>query len=428
MSYDNEAYELHPVELADRLRKLPEDEAAEELLAYDLEYSGEALEALDPWQAAAILQKFDSDLQADLLRHMSSDDSVDLLQELPRRQRRSVLNLFDELTRKRFKGLLKYPKDTAGGAMSLEVISLPESMKVGKAIEELRKKQKQLEEINYVYVTDDEGKMAGVLPLRNIAFRDPGVYLHDVMKKDVKTVYPEFDREKVARIFDKYDYLALPVVDHAGRLLGVITVDDVIDILRQENTEDMLEMVGISGAAEESIWTPWRVSIKHRLPWLAVNLGTALLAAVVVGLFAETISRFAVLAVFMPVIAGQGGNSGSQTVAILVRGIALGEIGRAQSRRALLKESSLGLIHGLAIGFIVACIGYAWTGSIKMGMIVGVSMVLSTVVAGIAGVVIPLGLKRVGCDPALSATIWMTTVTDVAGFFFLLGLGAWLLT
>ncbi|MFP3953001.1 MAG: magnesium transporter [Candidatus Bipolaricaulota bacterium] len=428
MTYDTEAYDLHPAELADRLKKLPEEEAADELLAYDLGYAGEVLESLDPWQAAGIFQELGTEVQANLLSRMPSDDSVDLLQELPESERQSVLERLDELTRKRFKSLLKYPKDTAGGTMSLEVVSLPESIDVGTAIEELRNMQKQLEEINYVYVTDGDGKLAGVLPLRNIAFRDPDMYLRDVMNEDVKTVFPEFDREKVARIFDKYDYIALPVVDHAGRLLGVITFDDVIDILRQESTEDMLEMVGISGAAEESIWTPWSTSVKHRLPWLVVNLGTALLAAVVVGLFENTIARFAVLAVFMPVIAGQGGNSGAQTVSILVRGIALGEIGLAQSKRALIKETTLGLAHGLVIGFIVAGIAYAWTGSVKMALIVGISMILSMVVAGIAGVVIPLGLRRVGYDPALSATIWMTTITDVAGFLFLLGLGAWLLT
>lgn len=427
MPYEDR-YDAHPAEVADWVKKLSELEAAEELTSYDADYAGDILASLDPWRSADILEEIDSDARAKILSSMSADDSVDLLQELPRRERREVLSLLDELTRKRFQSLLKYPKDTAGGTMSLEVISLPASMSVGKAVEELRKKVEDLEKKNYVYVTEDGGKLAGVLPLRNLAFRDPDLSLSEVMRGDVKTVLPEFDREKVARIFDKFDYLALPVVDHSNRLLGIITVDDVIDVLRQENTEDMLEMVGISDAVEESIWTPWSISMKHRLPWLAVNLGTALLAALVVGYFEETISKFAILAVFMPVVAGQGGNSGAQTVAILIRGIALGDIGKAHGRRALIKETWLGTLHGLVIGFVVGCIGYAWTGSVRMALIVGVSMILSMIVAGIAGVAIPLGLKRIGCDPALSATIWMTTVTDVAGFLFLLGLATWMLT
>ncbi len=425
---DAERRQLHPAVLADRLKKLPEEEAAEKLLSYNADYSAQALGSLDPWQASSIFTELPDDKQVEFLTLMSSDDSVDLLQDLPERLRRRLLTRLDELTRRRFKSLLQYPKDTAGGTMSLEVLSLPETMTVGSAIDELREKEEKLEEINYVYVTKEGGKLAGVLPLRNIVFRNPDLPISEVMNADVKTVLPEFDREKVARIFDKFDYLALPVIDRNDRLLGVITVDDVIDVLRQENTEDMLEMVGISGASEESIWTPWSISVRHRLPWLVVNLCTVLLAALVVSYFEETISKFAILAVFMPVVAGQGGNSGAQTVAILIRGIALGEIGRGQSKRALLKEAWLGLLHGFVIGFVVGCIGFAWTRSIQMAVIVGFSMILSMIVAGVAGVVIPLGLRRVGCDPALSATIWMTTVTDVAGFVFLLGLATWLLT
>ena len=419
--------ELHPAEAGHRLLEVSEEEAAKEIRGLERGFAAEALESLDPWQSSGIFLKLPEDLRANLLELMHPDDSVDLLQELPDETRDEVLGQLSDLTRKRLKSLLKYPKDTAGGIMSPQVLSLPVSMTVGVAIEELRKKKEKLEEINYVYVTDESGKLRGVLPLRDIAFRDPGLKLEDVMRTGVETIYPEFDREKVARMFDKFDYLALPVVDEEDSLLGVITVDDVIDVLRQENTEDMLEMVGISEAREESVWTPWNVSLKHRLPWLVVNLGTALLAAIVVSLFKSTISKFAVLAVFMPVIAGQGGNSGSQTVALLVRGLALGEINGGQRSRALFKEALLGILHGLSIGLIVGLIAFFWNGSLKISMIVGVSMVLSMIVAGISGVVIPLGLKKLGLDPALSANIWMTTVTDVAGFFFLLGLATWLL-
>ncbi|MCF7875513.1 magnesium transporter [Candidatus Bipolaricaulota bacterium] len=419
--------DLHPAEAGLELLNLSKEEAAEKVRDFDLDFAAETLEALDPWQSSGIFLELPQQTRARLIERMHPDDSVDLLQEIPEEEGEKVLDFVDDLTRRRLTSLLEYPEDTAGGTMSPEVLSLPERMSVRSATEELRREEKQLEEINYVYVTDEEDRLTGVLPLRDIAFRDPDLQLREVMKEEVKSVRPEFDREKVARLFDRYDYLALPVVDEAGCLLGIITVDDVIDILRQENTEDMLEMVGISEAREESIWTPWNISMKHRLPWLVINLGTALLAAIVVSLFKRTIARFAILAVFMPVIAGQGGNSGSQTVALLVRGIALGEIDWEQGARALAKESVLGLLHGVSIGFIVGLIAYFWNGSLEIALIVGASMVLSMVVAGIAGVAIPLGLKKVGLDPALSANIWMTTVTDVAGFFFLLGLAAWFL-
>jgi magnesium transporter len=420
-------YDLHPAEAGHRLLELGEEKAADRLRSVEPDFAAEALESLDPWQSSGIFRKLTRELKAELLERMSPDDSVDLLQEIPEEEKEAVLPLLSELIRQRLTSLLKYPEDTAGGTMSPRALSLPETMRVDTAIKELRGKEKELEEINYVYVTDEAGKLTGVLPLRDIAFRDPGLKLKEVMNSDVKTVSPESDREKVARLFDKFDYLALPVVNEDGFLLGVITVDDIIDVLRQEDTEDMLEMVGISGAKEESVWTPWNVSMKHRLPWLVVNLGTALLAAIVVSIFENTVARYAVLAVFMPVIAGQGGNSGSQTVTLLVRGIALGEIGGGQGTRALVKEALLGLLHGISIGVIVGLIAFFWQGSLKIALIVGVSMVLSMIVAGISGVAIPLGLKKVGLDPALSANIWMTTVTDVAGFFFLLGLASWLL-
>lgn len=418
---------LHPAEAADRLLRLADEEAAEAVRELELDFAAETLESMDPWQASGIFKELSQRLQGKILKRMDPDDSVDLLQELTTESRRGILERLDSLTRKRLENLLEYPPDTAGGTMSPEVMSLPGDMTVGEAVERLREDESKLESINYVYVTDHRGNLSGVLPLRNFAFKEPELRLDEVMKKDVKTISPELDREKVARLFDKYDFLALPVVGEKGKLLGVITVDDVIDVLRQEDTEDMLEMVGISGAGEESVWTPWRVSIKHRLPWLVINLGTALLAAIVVSVFESIIAKYAVLAVFMPVIAGQGGNSGSQTVTLLIRGIALGEITDGQSSKALIKEAALGLLHGLSIGIIVGLIAFFWNGSVKIALIVGVSMVLSMIVAGISGVLVPVGLKKVGLDPALSANIWMTTITDVAGFFFLLGLASWLL-
>ncbi|MFW6421331.1 MAG: magnesium transporter, partial [Candidatus Bipolaricaulota bacterium] len=390
--------------------------------------AAEPLETMDPWESSRLMKDLTTELKAEILAEMHPDDAVDILQNLPSEDKEGVLAAIESPRRKVLSVLLEYPEDTAGGIMSPEVIALRENMTVEEAINKLRILREKGEKIGYAYVTDQFGKLAGVLPLRDLALREPAAQLTEVMVTGVKTVNPHMDREEVARKFDKYDYLALPVVDQDDNLVGVVTVDDVLDVLRQEDSEDMLGMVGVSGGGEESVWTPWRLSIRHRLPWLVINLGTVLVAALVVGFYENTIENIPALAVFMPVIAGQGGNSGSQTVAILVRSLALGEIEHGEEFVALLKEGWLGLVQGLVISLLVGVIAFFWKGELMLASIVALAMILSMITAGLAGAAIPLGMQAIGFDPALSATIWMTTVTDIAGFFFLLGLATWLIS
>mgnify|MGYP006281209433 CR=1 FL=1 len=418
---------MHPADAAAELEELAREEALKKLRQLDPDEAAEPLEAMDPWDSSRYVEDLTAEFTAEILANMHPDDSVDILQELPSSERNKILRNLDLSIRKTLQTLLEYSEDTAGGMMTPEVLALPEEMTISRAIEELRNKKEELENLHYTFITDDQGTLTGVLPLRELAFRDPSLILREIMNTEVMTIHPGMDREEVARTFDKYDYVALPVVDDDDHLLGIVTVDDVIDVLRQEDTEDMLGMVGVSEAREESIWTPWPTSLKHRLPWLVINLGTALMAAVVVGFYESTIEALPVLAVFMPVIAGQGGNSGSQTIAILVRSIAVGDIRPGQGFGALVKESWLGLVHGLTIAIIVGIIAFFWKSNLLLAITVGAAMVLSMITAGVAGVAIPLGLQKLGVDPALSSTIWMTTITDLAGFFFLLGLATWLL-
>lgn len=244
--------------------------------------------------------------------------------------------------------------------------------------------------------------------------------MSEFMKRDVKFVRADADQEELARQFEHYHYLGLPVLDAEGRLVGVVKASDALDVASKEATEDMQLMVGLSG--EERALTPWSQSIRWRLPWLYINLATAFLAASVVGLFEGTIAKWTALAVFMPIVAGQGGNAGMQTLTVIIRDLALGEITLRDGRRALVKEIILGLLNGLAIGSVVGLVGWWWKGSILLGLVAGTAMLLNQLAAAVAGVVIPLGLKFLRLDPAQASSIFLTTVTDVAGFFFFLGL------
>ena len=269
-------------------------------------------------------------------------------------------------------------------------------------------------------MTDAQQKLLGVISLRDLVFRNPERRIGDIMNPKVTVIRVDADQEEIARQFEHYHYLGLPVLDEQGRLVGIVRANDVIQIAHQEATEDMQLMVGLSG--EERALTPWNKSIRTRLPWLLVNLATAFLAAAVVGFFESTIAQWTVLAIFLPIVAGQGGNAGAQTLTVIIRDLALGEISHGDGRKALTKELLLGLANGLAVGLVVGVISYVWKGEVILGLVVGLAMLLNMVAAALSGVLIPFGLKAMKIDPALASSIFLTTVTDVAGFFFFLGL------
>lgn len=299
-------------------------------------------------------------------------------------------------------------------------------MTVEEALQLLRSRasEEYPEDITYLYVTDAAMRLEGIVSLRDLVFRRPDRRIAEIMNPDVKFVRAGTDREELARLFEHYHYLGLPVVDAEGRLVGVVKGSDVLEVVSREATEDMQLMVGLSG--EERALSPWFYSVKRRLPWLYINLATAFLAAFVVGLFEDTIARWTALAIFLPVLAGQGGNAGMQTLTVIIRNLALGELTPQDGRRALLKDTWVALLNGLAVGGgVVGFIGWWWKDSPALGLVAGVAMVLNQLAAAVAGVLIPLGLRAVGLDPALASSIFLTTVTDVAGFFFFLGL-AWL--
>ncbi len=418
------AYPTHPADLADQLKRLPSEEARE------------AIRKLPRDQAAAVLIELDrevwpeflADLKASelvgLIEELPNDAAADLIQDLPLSERRGVLA---GLTKERVlevASLMKHAWDTAGGIMSNQYLAFQKGETLAECQEKLRNLAEVSEEteISYLYVTDDESKLVGIVSLRDLVFGHPNRPIEEVMKPDVKHVWVDDDQEQLAQLFERYHYLALPVLERGGQLVGIVVANQVFDVLQHEATEDMQLMVGLSG--EERALTPWPKSLSRRLPWLCVNLGTAFLAAAVVGLFEETIAAWTALAVFLPIVAGQGGNAGAQTLTVIIRDLALGEMSPGDGRKALAKEVLLALLNGLVIGLIVGVVGYMWKGSLLLGVVVGTAMVLNMIAAALSGVLVPYTLKALKIDPALASSILVTTVTDVAGFLFFLGLAA----
>ena len=420
--YLDEFLKLHAADLADRLQRLETDEARALLRELPAEKAAAALAEMEEERLPDLLAAFDATQLAEVLQCVAPPDAVDLLQQLSPGVRCETLAKLPADAAESVRALLRYPEDSAGGIMSNRFIALDEAMTVEQARELLRSRaqEERAEDIAYLYVTDVQRRLVGIVGLRDLVFRRAERRMSEIMNRDVKFVRADADQEELAQQFEHYHYLGLPVLDAEGRLVGVVKSSDALAVASKEATEDMQLMVGLSG--EERALTPWQHSIRSRLPWLYINLATAFLAAFVVGLFEDTIAKWTALAIFLPIVAGQGGNAGMQTLTVIIRDLALGELAPGDGRRALVKEIILGLLNGLATGLVVGLIGWWWKGSLTLGLVVGAAMLLNQLAAAASGVMIPLGMKALRLDPALASSIFMTTVTDVAGFFFFLGL------
>jgi len=418
----DEFLKLHAADLADRLQRLDADEARALLRQMPAAKAAAALAEVEEEKLPELLGAFDAAQLAVILQQIAPDDAADLLQQLSPALRRDALANFSTEAADGLRALLRYPEDSAGGVMSNRFITLREDMTVEEVRELLRARaqEERTEDIAYLYVTNAEHKLVGIVSLRDLVFRRAERRMSEILNRDVKFARVTDDQEELARKFEHYHYLGLPVLDADGKIVGVVKASDALEVAAKEATEDMQLMVGLSG--EEHALTPWQHSIKRRLPWLYINLATAFLAAFVVGLFEDTIAKWTALAIFLPIVAGQGGNAGMQTLTVIIRDLALGELAPGDGRRALIKEIILGLLNGLAIGVVVGLIGWWWKGSVTLGLVAGAAMLLNQLAAALSGVLIPLGLKSLRLDPALASSIFLTTVTDVAGFFFFLGL------
>ena len=412
----------HPADLAQVFSELPdkEREATFSLLA---ERNGrlamEGLSELGPEAGAALLATRPAEEIAKLAQEIPSDDAAALIDYLPEELSAAVLDLMRPKESGVVENLLEYDEQTAGRIMNPHVFALSEDMTVGEAITELQT-NRDVEMVFYLYVVDDRRHLVGVVSLRRLLLVAPETPLKRIMTADLISARVDTDQEEVARQVASYNLLAVPVVDEENKLVGVITVDDVIDVIKDEATEDIMRLAGVS--SDERVFTPAAESLRKRLPWLGVNLGTAFLAAAVVGLFQGTIAQITALAVFMPIVAGMGGNAATQTLTVIVRGIALGELSWANSRKALTKEALVGLGNGVTLGLVAAVIAYLTKGDPVLGLLLCAAMIINMFIAATAGTLVPLGLRAISVDPALASSVFITTMTDVFGFASFLGL------
>lgn len=417
--------EEHPADIAQAVQKHSQEEAIALILKLPVELAAESLEEMPTEVSVPLFKELEQSVASKLIEEMSPEDAVDILQEIDADVREKILSEVSGYRVTEILRLLSYPEDSAGSIMSPEISLLSKDLSVEEAIQKLRKRKEECENLNYVYVVDDVGRLEGVLYMRDLIFSSPKANIRKIMNDEVMTVRVDEDKEAAARLLDKYHYLALPVVDSFNRLLGVITVDSVIDVIQDAASEDLQIMVG--AGADETVYTPVASSFKKRLPWLWFNLGAAFVAASVIGLFEDVIAQITILAVFFPVVANQGGNAGAQALAVIIRGIALGEVEVGRSWKVLRREMMLGVLNGVVIGLTAFIVAYLISGSMILGIAIGMAMFINLIVAGLMGAFIPLGLKRIGLDPAQSSAILLTTITDVVGFITYLGLAALLL-
>jgi magnesium transporter len=413
----------HPADLAGVLGELPERDrqtAFDVIVERSPRHAMEALSELGPENGAHLLEGRSAEEIARYVQELESDDAAAIVEALPEELSRSVLDLMRGKQDTEVEELLEYAEYTAGRIMNPNVFALSEDLTVGEAITELQG-ARDVEMVFYLYTVDERNHLVGVTSLRRLLLVAPETPLKRIAGGEVLSVRVDTDQEEVARQVASYNLLAIPVVDLENKLAGVITVDDVIDVIKDEATEDIYRLAGVS--SDDSVFSPPLSSLRKRLPWLYVNLVTAFMAAAVVKLFESTISQATALAVFMPVVAGMGGNAGTQTLTVIVRGIALGELTFVNSRKALVKEALVGLGNGVGIGILAAAAAWVVQGDAWMGLILALAMIINMFVAATAGTLVPLGLRALKIDPALASSVFITTLTDVFGFFAFLGLG-----
>ncbi len=415
---------VHPSDLADVLAALDSATRVRAVAELPPEIASSALAEMEEGEhPEEILRAVGPDYAAELVEELPTDDAADIVRELPPDERAAVLAEVED--RADVERLLTYAEDSAGGLMTTEVVAVDQDATLAEAIAEIRLQSGEGDEPYQVYAIDRDRRLKGTIPIARLVVSPPDRRVRDVMTPTPAMVRPEQDQEQVARLMARYNLAAVPVVDHDDRLLGRITFDDVIDVVEAETTEDILKFGGVD--PEEDVAGPWQNAVRRRLPWVFINLLTASLGATVVYLFQGTLSRVVVLAVWMPIIAGMGGNAGTQALAVTVRRLALRQVPRGRALAVIRKEMLVGAVNGLAGGLVVAAVAGLLGERPLLGGVVLLAMWANLAVGGAAGAFIPLLLERAGVDPAVASSIFVTAFTDVCGFLLLLGLGATLL-
>ncbi|MFC1921888.1 magnesium transporter [Chloroflexota bacterium] len=408
---------LRPPDQADVFEELSPHSQSELLPRLKPEDSADILEELDDEDAIEVAERLGAADLSRIINEMEPDEAADLLGDMEPDQLASALSSIEDT--EGILPLLEYHDDTAGGLMTSAEIVLHKDISAAEAIEHIKNTIPEAEIAYYLYVVDDDVKLVGVVSLLQIVVASPQTCIDEIMNLEAISVFADTDQEAAARLMARYDLLALPVVDKNNHLLGVITHDDMVDVLEEEETEDIYRLGGVPDERLSIDVSPIS-SLRARLPWLVLNLGTAMLSALVLSLFEETIAQLAVLAVFFPIVAGVSGSAGTQTLTITVRGLALGEVSVKNGLRALGRELLIGIANGLVLGTLVALIALFWKGTPILGVVVGLATLLNLIAAGLAGVIVPIGMSVTKLDPALASPVFVTTFTDTLGYLIYL--------
>ena len=417
--------DLHPAEIGDLLESLPH--GPRELL-WELvpsEEQGEVLVEVNDEVRSGLIDEMETHELVQATGGLDTDDLADLLHDLPGTVIHELLRSMDKQNRQRLEAALSYPEDTAGGLMDLDVVTVRANVSLDVVLRYLRLRGEIPELTDSLFVVNRFDHFQGLLPLSTLLTSDPDASVAEVMDQDIEGIPATMKSIDVARLFQDRDFVSAPVIDESNKLLGRITIDDVVDVIRDEADHNIMSMAGLD--EEDDIFAPVVTSARRRAVWLGVNLATAFLASWVIGRFESTLDKVVALAVLMPIVASMGGIAGSQTLTIMIRGLALGQVGPSNARSLMVKEIQVSIMNSLIWSMVVALVAMAWFQSTDIGLIIGAALIINLIFAALAGFAIPLVLKRVGVDPALAGTVLLTTVTDVVGFIAFLGLGTWYL-
>ena len=414
------AADLHEADLADLVEALEPDERPElvRLLGHDFDFT--VLTEVDDGVREQILKDLGSSQIALGLENLDSDDALRILEDLEKDQQETVLSRLPIGKQIQLRRGLDYPDESAGRLMQTEFVAVPSFWSVGQTIDHLRDED-ELPDFYELFVVDPAHKLVGAVPLNRFLQTRRSIPIGDLVDDARHMVSATTDREEVARLFERYNLLSMPVVDEGERMVGVIMVDDVLDVIQEEADEDIRRL---SGIGDEEISDSVRETVRSRVAWLVVNLGTAVLASLVIGLFEATIEQMVALAVLMPIVASMGGNAATQTMTVAVRALATQDLGNVNARRIIRRETAVGLVNGVVFAILIGIVASLWFGNVELGVVIAAAMVVNMLAAGLAGILIPLALQRLKIDPAVASGVFVTTVTDVVGFFAFLGFAA----
>ena len=415
---------LHPADIADLLEQLEAGERRELLVIANDLIDGEVLSELEEDLRESVIDFLPKERLAEAVRELESDDVVDLLEDLDEPQQEALLDVLELGDRVAVEKALSYPEFSAGRLMQREVVTAPEHWSVGDTIDHLRSQENLPEQFYHVILIDPRYRPVGYVTLGRIMSSPRPTPLAELVEDSFRTFSIEEPEGDVAYAFNQYHLISAPVVDDDGRLAGVITIDDAMAVLDEEHEEDVFRLAGVG---DESLSNSTLEIVRRRFPWLAVNLATAILASIVIAVFEDVIAAVVALAVLMPIVASMGGNAATQSMTVAVRALATRDLTGSNALRVIRREAVAGLLNGLIFAVIMGVVGIIWFGTPMIGVVIAVAMVVNLLVAGLAGVLVPLGLEKAGVDPALASGTFVTTVTDVVGFFVFLGLASMVL-